>query len=244
MELVEEGAGFGAPIIKYADKTFFSGHAALFLEHQDINQTVIRKVFVLNAVSEKQLNGISLDDTLYHWVHRVFAASYLTQKKLKPLFDQLMVLRKTLGIKTRFIKVAPRGKISVTYHLKADTIKIHADLSHIKRAECREILFLNEQGAGFFVNFEDAQRCFDAADVGGWSTVPSSHGCFSTADFSVSFSALQRRNAQLLCGREKVRDRFAWAGLTYALPPPTSIFNYEISLRRPSNVHKPQTAST
>jgi hypothetical protein len=143
-----------------------------------------------------------------------------------------MALRKIAGIKTRFVKVASRGEISVTYRLEANTIRIHADLSRVKQMKCLEILFLNEQGAGFFVNFEDGKHCFEAAKVGGWSTVASSKGCFSTSDFSVSYSVAQRRGARLFCGREKVRGRFAWAGLSYALPPQTSNFDYEIYLGR------------
>ncbi len=140
---MEEGAGFGAPVIKYADKTFFSSKATVFLEHQDASETIIRKVFSLNMVSEKQLKGKCINNAVYRVFHRAFEVSYLNQKKQGSLFNYIMMLRKTLGIKTCFVEAAPRGEITVTYHLKPRTITINADLSAIEQEGCQEIIFLN-----------------------------------------------------------------------------------------------------
>lgn len=231
VELVQEGAGFGVPVIKYADKTFFSSRAAVFLEHQEAKEVVIRKVFSLNVVSEKQLMGRCIDNSVYRVIHRAFEVSYLNQKKQSSLFNYVMMLRKTLGIKTCFVEAASRGEITVIYHLEPDTITINADLSSIEQEGCREIIFLNEQGAGFFVNFQDGDGSHqDNSDVGGWSKVESGRGCFSTADFGLSFAMSQQRGAQFFCGRERVQNRFAWAGMAYALSSHTSAFDYEINL--------------
>jgi hypothetical protein len=231
VELVQEGAGFGVPVIKYADKTFFSSRADVFLEHQDAKEAIIRKVFSLNVVSEKQLKGIFISNSVYRVFHRAFEISYLNQKKQSSLFNYVMMLRKTLGIKTCFVEAVSRGEIPVTYHLKPDTITISADLSAIEQEGCREIIFLNEQGAGFFVNFRDGDGSHqDYSEMGGWSKVESGRGCFSTADFGLSFAMSQRRGAQFFCGRERVQKRFAWAGMAYVLSPRASVFDYEINL--------------
>ncbi|MCW4029252.1 MAG: hypothetical protein NWE92_06360 [Candidatus Bathyarchaeota archaeon] len=231
VELVEEGAGFGVPVVKYADKTFFSSKAAVFLEQQDAKETIIRKVFSLNVVSEKQLKGMFINNAVYRVFHRAFEVSYLNQKKSSSLFNYVMMLRKTLGIKTCFVEASSQGEITVTYHLEPGNIKINADVSSVEQKGCREIIFLNEQGADFFVNFQDGEGSHqDDSTVGGWSKVTSGRGCFSTVDFGLSFAMSQREGAQFFCGRERVQNRFAWAGMAYVLSPQTSAFDYEIKL--------------
>ena len=52
-ELIEEGAGFGVPITKYFNRTFFSRTATVYIKEQDENSVLIKKVFLLDAISKK-----------------------------------------------------------------------------------------------------------------------------------------------------------------------------------------------
>jgi hypothetical protein len=59
-ELIEEGAGFGVPIVKYSDMTFFSRTATVYVEEQDENAVVIIKVFLLDSVSVLSIKWVTL----------------------------------------------------------------------------------------------------------------------------------------------------------------------------------------
>jgi hypothetical protein len=52
-ELIEEGIGFGVPIVKYTDKTFFSRTADISIQENDSDWT-LTKVFSLDTVSDRK----------------------------------------------------------------------------------------------------------------------------------------------------------------------------------------------
>jgi hypothetical protein len=76
IERVEEGAGFGVPIMKY-DKTHFPSSAQCFIEKTK-NGYAIVKVFEMNAVAKKKVGKKTyLDDSLYRFFRKQFERIYL-----------------------------------------------------------------------------------------------------------------------------------------------------------------------
>jgi len=230
-ELIEEGAGFGVPIAKYSDATFFSRTATVYVEEQDKNAAVIVKVFLLDSVSKKRVHGVFINDDVYSIFHKTFEKAYLRHKNMRSFFDWVMRLRRTVGIQTCFAYVPPRGKVTISYHCYPNHIKVCADLSEVDMTSCREILILNEQGATFFRKHRNDHEVLQDKKVGAWTRVDAKKAEFSDLGEQISFSMEKREGATLFCGWEKVKDRFSWAGMTYALSPKTLIFNYTIQLQ-------------
>ena len=109
-EVIEEGAGFGVPVLKYSDKTFFSKTATVCVKEKDDKSALIVKVFSLDSVSKKQVQGTFINDSFYSVIHKIFEKAYLTQGKMRPIFDWIMRLRKTMGVETFFAQVLIKRK--------------------------------------------------------------------------------------------------------------------------------------
>ena len=110
VELVEEGAGFGVPIAKYADQTFFSSTAQTHLIQHHEKCVIFTKIFLLDTISEKQIRGAAINGNLYSFFHKPFEKGYLNRQDLRPVFDSLMKIRKILGVKTHSLKCPQKAK--------------------------------------------------------------------------------------------------------------------------------------
>ena len=230
-ELVEEGAGFGVPIAKYSDTTLFSRKATVYVEELDENAAVITKVFLLDSVSKKQVHGAFINDKIYSAFHRTFEKAYLNRGNMRSIFDWIMRLRRTIGVETHFVNVSPRGKVTVRYLCYPNHIKVCADFSEVDMTSCQEILILNEQGATFFRKYRNGSAVLLDKKIGAWTRVDEEKAQFSDLEEHISFSLGKRDSATMYCGWEQVKDRFSWAGITYALSPKTLIFNYTIQIK-------------
>ncbi len=230
-ELIEEGVGFGVPVLKYEDKTFFSSKAEVTVQKHDSGY-LLTKNFVLDTVSVKKIGSASyINDKLYSTARKSFQLLYLKHKRLNPLFNKLMEIRDLFGIKTEFRRVNPRGTITVTYHCQPDAIKIHADLSNITLNRCQEVLLLNEQGSSIFQAYTDTTgRKLWGNQIGAWERVAAANAALRSPDSRVAFSVGDGSGASLFRGWERTRKRFSWAGLSYSIQPHTNEFDYCISL--------------
>ena len=79
-EAVEEGMGFGVPVVKYEDKTYFSSSAYLSIQK---NQSIynIKKTYVLDTISRKKFwRSTYIDDDIYSLARKTFEKIYLKNK--------------------------------------------------------------------------------------------------------------------------------------------------------------------
>jgi hypothetical protein len=230
-ELVGEGVGFGVPVVKYEDKTFFSGTAETSVQ-EDGDQPVIVKSFFLDTISKKRFrHGPFINDRLYKSIHSSFEKAYLAYKSFRPAFDKMMELRNAMTIHTQFVKVEPRGKVDVRYTFLSDLIEVEVDFTNLNRQGIKELLVLNEQGSTFFTEYFDTDRQqLLGRDVGAWKQVKADEASFSNNERTVSFTLKNVDGAKLYRGWEQVNGRFCWAGLSYSLEPDTNSFKYPIVL--------------
>jgi hypothetical protein len=230
-ELIEEGMGFGVPIIKYEDKTFFSRTADLSFQKSG-SSFYIKKVFTLDAVSLKKFGEVSyIDDDFYTPLRKVFQMLYLRHKKLTGLFNKFMEIRNLANIKTEFVIVKPRGTVTVTYHCRPTAIDIQVDFSGINLTKCVESLVLNEQGSSVFQKYFDSNNlALSGNKIGAWETVTADNASLVSENGQLSFTARKTVGAQLFRGWEQTRNRFSWAGLSYSMQPTVGFLNYSIMI--------------
>ncbi len=233
VEVVEEGAGFGVPIVKYSNRTFFSTTAEVHASDVSSNCVVLQKCYSLDAVSRKQIHGVNVSDDFYRTFRKAFERLYLSNPNLLPVFDWVMQVRQPLGFQTRFVKVPSKGKVTVTYQCFPSQIKVHVDLSALDKAMCREVLLLNEQGAAHFRRYRDSEgNCLWERQIGAWTKVTANKGAFYDAKTGLFFSLENIEGATLYRGREQVKARFSWSGMTYSINPRSNNFDYTIRMTR------------
>jgi hypothetical protein len=228
-ELIEEGVGFGVPVAKYKDKTYFPGSAKSWIETFEDHCTLV-KSFVLDTISRKRLGRTSyVNETLYHFLHRAFELGYFTFPRFAQVAYGIMEIRKALKVETDFIK--PRGTATIKYICKPDEIQVAGELSLIELDRCKEILILNEQGATFFRRYSDSAGLvlFDHK-IGAWSRIMADEASFSDLKQNLTFTARNKPSASFFRGWEKTKDRFSWSGLTYSLLPGIATFQYSLGL--------------
>ena len=230
-ELIEEGVGFGVPIVKYEDKTFFSSTADVSIQKTG-SAFSITKTFTLDTVSLKKFGRTTyIDDTIYSPLRKTFQSLYLKHKKLYPLFNKVMELRDLANIKTEFITVKPRGTVTINYDCQPTAINIQADFSKITLNKCCEVLVLNEQGSSVFQRYVDSGGLtLFGSKIGAWETVVVNQASLQSAQGQISFSLKNRPGATLFRGWERTKKRFSWAGLSYSMPPTNGSFDYSIGL--------------
>ena len=230
-ELIEEGIGFGVPIVKYEDKTYFSRTAHISIQENDSDWT-LTKVFTLDTVSRKKFGQTTyIDDDLYSPLRKTFQILYLKNKKLAPIFNKIMELRDCANIRTEFVKVQSRGTVTVTYQCKSDGIDVQADFSKLSLNKCHEILVLNEQGSSIFQKYEDSSNSkLFGNKIGAWETVAAKQASLQSINGQIAFNVQNKKGTTLFRGWEHTRNRFSWAGLSYSMRPNTGIFDYSIGL--------------
>jgi hypothetical protein len=231
-ELIEEGVGFGVPVVKFDDKTYFSSSALTFIHKSNEYRTLV-KSFFLDTVSRKRIwKGPYIKDGFYSFLQRLFEKTYLRHKRQRLFFDKIMELRNFLAINTDFVKVKPRGSITLKYSFLPKLIQVEADISGLDWTGCKEILILNEQGSGFFRKYFDSDglALFDK-QIGAWERVEAEEASMSNDRGNLAFTLKNKNRAQLYRGSERVKGRFSWAGLNYSLPKDARFFSYEIAVR-------------
>jgi hypothetical protein len=229
-ELIEEGLGFGVPVAKYLDKTYFSSTAEISISKHN-STFLLTKVYLLDVISKKVWRGEYIDDKLYSSLRKRFAKFYLSRKELSPILNRVMELRELAKIRTEFIKVNPRGLIAVNYEIKPDVINISVDFTNLMMNGCEELLVLNEQGSSSFDKYSDTSGLKLVGNkIGGWGAVTARQAFMLSGKGQVAFSLQKMIGATLFRGWEKTRNRFSWAGLSYSLAPNSQTFYYTIKI--------------
>jgi hypothetical protein len=229
-ELIEEGLGFGVPVAKYLDKTYFSSTAEISIKRHN-STCLLTKVYLLDVISKKVWRGEYIDDKLYSSLRKRFAKFYLSRKELSPLLNGVMELRELAKIRTEFMKVNPRGLITVNYEIQPDVINISVDFTNLMMNGCEELLVLNEQGSTSFDKYSDTSGLKLVGNkIGGWGAVTARQAFMLSGKGQVAFSLQKMIGATLFRGWEKTRNRFSWAGLSYSLAPNSQTFYYTIRI--------------
>jgi hypothetical protein len=231
-ELIEEGMGFGVPVLICRDEPYFSSTARCLVSH-DCQNTTFVKSFVMDTISRKRIGGDAyFNGGLYSLFHRIFHALYTLNLPLTPVFNGFIASAAIIGVSTEFVRVKPRGVVSVKYTFNADALWVEASFNGLEKSGCKQIVMLNEQGANFFRRYSDSNgKTFVDAEIGAWSPVKAFEATLSDTEGALGFSLKNQRNAVLFRGREAIPARYSWVGLSYSLRPSGSTFKYAVRLK-------------
>jgi len=229
-EIIEEGMGFGAPVVLYGDRAYFSSSAETsFCEVAD--RKVLTKKFVIDSISRKRIRGtLYLNDFIYRSLQRRFHKIYTTNREVAPILTKFIELLKTFGVNTEFQKIPPKGAITINYSCSIESIEIEVLLSKLKKGY-NEIVVLNEQGASTFRKYTDTEGLtLMDNQIGAWELVKAKVASLSRINGEIFFSVFNNQNSKLLRGREKVKGRYSWVGFSYSIGPHIHKFEYSIKI--------------
>lgn len=227
-ELVGEGTGFGVPIVRYRNKTYFSGSSTVRISKKRC-ETIVLKQFVLDMISRKQFSSVQVDTSVMRKLGMSLDELYMRHKHLRLL--PLANLSKNLGVKKSFVRVAPIGKVSITYRIDLPLIHVTANFNLSEKESVQKIFLLNEQGSKYFRKYSDSNGVVLLdKQIGAWEKIESQWACFSTQNGEVGFRLWKVKDAALTRGREFLKGTFDWAGLDYELSPDKTEFEYDIEI--------------
>ena len=231
-EVIEEGVGFGVPVVIYRDEPYFSSTAECSVLNEE-NHKILLKSFVMDTVSRKRIGeDCYVNDGLYALFHKGFHRIYMRNSVLTPFFNKLIELTKRFGINTEFVKVQPRGVVNVKYTCLSNSIEVNVTLDQLEKDDCKEVVLLNEQGASFFRKYTDSDGLtLCDGQIGAWVPVNADEASLSNVGGTLSFSLRKTHEAVFFRGREKIRNRYSWVGLGYSLYPTRSALTYIIRLK-------------
>jgi len=228
-EIVGEGVGFGVPLIKYGDQTYYSADASVQTS-RDGDWVVIRKEYQLNTVRQNQF-GTLQNPKLQRRIESL-NRFYQTNKQVAALVLKSKQVLYPFVANLRFAFVPPRGSVIAVYKIRANHIEVDMDFSGVEPENLQQVVVLNEQGAQFFRNYRDsAGRSLWDGEIGVWSIVDAKTASMFAPRIGLSFTLNKMGGSVLRRGREVAVGYLDWAGLDYELPPCTRRFSYGITLK-------------
>ena len=235
-ELAEEGVGFGAPILKAGNQTFFPAGISL-VDRPGDSVWEVRALFRMNLVERltRPRPGTEYPRSLYT-VKDSLADLHRRWPPLRgPLTSLSSALRKVFRWETTYEEADLDATVGITYSIDRGEgrVGIAADTSSLPRGTISEVVMMSEQGARPFDRYrETGGPLLHGRQIGSWDEVASDAASFISVSHGLAFTLRQAEGARLFRGRELVGSRLAWSGFGYSFPPTTKNFSYEVRLER------------
>ena len=231
-EMVEEGTGFGVPLLKIGPETIFPGYAHVT---QAREQEMVRVNYHLNLVQRMvRRNGRKMSWPVFYRAQGWFSNVHRSYPLLRGLISQSSrILTKALGLETLFEEVATFSTVAVTYSIcrESSKVRVSVDLSELPRNDRMEVIIANEQGARYFDAYHDSfGDSRNGKAIGTWNEVFADEASLMDQDSGITFSLQRLPNVRLFRGRELVEGSLAWSGLNYVLSPHPPNFIYDIKI--------------
>ncbi|MGD0643529.1 MAG: hypothetical protein ABSA75_01340 [Candidatus Bathyarchaeia archaeon] len=229
-EVVGEGTGFGVPIGKYFNETFFSGSSFLQVHKQE-NFVIIRKEFLMDLIERDKFRNLKLENKNLRKILDSVSLLYQKHKRLA----QFILLAKGLlfkfGVESTFVRTSPKGKVIATYTIDQNRILVKLSFSQLDRNNLQKVFVLNEQGAHFFRKYSDSEGLkLNDQEIGAWEGVTAQSAKIADKQDRIGFSLKNVEGTVLRRGREVIKGSLDWIGLDYELSPEEDQFEYEIEI--------------
>ena len=229
-EVVGEGTGFGVPIGKYSDETFFSGSSFLQVQKHE-NFVIIRKEFLMDLIERIRFRNLKLENMK---LRRIIDSASLLSQKHKRLAQFILIAKGLLvkfGVESTFVRTVPKGKVIATYTIDRNRILVKLSFNKLDRNNLQKVFILNEQGAHFFRKYSDSEGLtLDDEEIGVWDGVTAQSAKIADKQGRLGFSIKNVEGTMLRRGREIDKGCLNWIGLDYELNPEDDQFEYEIEI--------------
>jgi hypothetical protein len=221
-KLVEEGVGFGVPVLKRGVQTIFPGAVKLAWRREGPRWEV-HAVFTMDLVERlAKPGGASLQSGVLYAAKDSLAALHRRVPPLRgPLTAASAALRRLFGWATTYEQAQVSTEMKVTYTIDGEDgkVTVAVDTTGLP-PDVTEVVMMNEQGGRHFDRYTDADGAdLRGAGIGTWDEVTAARARFVSEAHKVAFSLERVEGARLSRGRELVGARLAWSGFGYSLPP-------------------------
>jgi hypothetical protein len=204
-EVVGEGTGFGVPIGRYFDETFFSGSSFLQVHKQE-NSVIIRKEFSMDLITRDKFRNLKLENKN---LRKIIDSVSLLYQKRKHLAQFILLTKELLfkfGVESIFSRSPSKGKVIVTYTLHRNRILVNLSFNELDRNNLLKVFVLNEQGAHFFRKYSDSDGLdLNDDEIGAWNGVTAQSAKITDKQDRIGFSLKNVEGAILRRGREVVK---------------------------------------
>jgi len=235
-ELCEEAVGFGVPILKRGLQAIFPGAVELSPLAED-QSSGIRARFEMNLMERiKKSGSTTLSNPILYAGKNVMAAVIRQLPFMRGVLTGLSNrMRSSFAWETIYEPSGLSTYVTLAYTLDTQTGRIRVELEDqgLDQMGVSEVIVMNEQGARFFDNYQDADGLsLSGNEIGCWDPVLANEAAFVSRELGISFRLPQVKGARLYRGRELVSNRLAWAGFGYTFPPGLGHFTYEITVNK------------
>ncbi len=233
-ELVEEGVGFGVPVLKLGLKTIFPG-AIQLVDWNDGQE--ITAVYHMNL--EERLtrqNQSTLRSQLLYRVRDQLAEVYRRSPAIRRWLTTISnELRSRFGWRTSYEYAGwdfPVG-VEYTFDFQSGIVAVEIDTTGLPQEDVTEVVMMNEQGAYHFDTYVDSSgACLRGEAIGSWEQVAAEHASFLSRSHQLAFTLPKIEGACLFRGRELVGSRLAWAGFGYSFSPNIQRIAYPLHIEQ------------
>jgi len=229
-EVVGEGTGFGVPIGKYSDETFFSGSSFLQVQKQG-DFVVVRKEFLMDLIERGKFRNLKLENVKLRGIMDYVSLLSRKNKFIAHFIIRAKDLLFKFGVESTFVRTVPKGKVVVTYTIDQNRILVKLSFSELDHANLQKVFMLNEQGAHFFRKYSDSEGLKLAdKEIGIWDSVTAQSAKIADNQGRIGFSLKNVEGTVLRRGREFVKGSLDWIGLDYEPNPEDDQFKYAIEI--------------
>lgn len=202
--LVQEGLGFGAPILGTGTKTYFSKNADLEVSDGDIIKT-----YTFDCAALIEMGARPLKNPALRLGFEALVGLYMRIEGLQPALLRLQQgMARTFNASCRFVDTEPVGTAKIRYRPSGEIIRISAEFETDLKGP--QFIMVNEQGADFFDSACIDGRTLNDEGMTGWMSAKQATLCSSRA--GLRFGVAGYGPARLFAGRERT-PYLSWAGL-------------------------------
>ena len=231
-DLSEEGVGFGVPVLKFGNETIFPGRR-IITSTEKHDETIVKVDYDMNLVERMAIKGRKkISGGTFYKIKEVFSRLHREHPGLRRIITHASIeLRHAFNVDTIFEEASSAGIVSVLYLIRPDSgmIEIKVDPGMVKKKGCSELIFMNEQGASYFDRYQDSNgTVLTGIEIGTWDETFADEASFIDLNDNIKFTLNKVKGSRMFRGREYVKDRLAWSGLAYVIPPVDFAYSIKI----------------